>query len=99
MSQATPDSWDAVRSRVAAWIACREAVLDETAAAWVRFARAEGWSPSDVAALWDGLTEDLVRRYARPGPGAAATRARAVRGDVLAAMAALRERILGGLGP
>lgn len=95
MSHATPDSWDAARSRVTALLARRRTVLDETAAAWVRFARAQGWTRADLDALWEGLTEDVVRRYGRDRPG----EARAVRGDVLATMAELRERILEGLGP
>ena len=90
MSSAAPESWDTLRSRIATLIARREAVLVETARAWADFARAQGWSRSDVEALWDGLTEDLVRRYAATD---------AVRRDVLAAMAALRERILEGLAP
>jgi len=95
MSNAAPDSWDAVRSRVMALLARRRAVLDETAAAWVRFAHAQRWTRGDLDALWDGLTEDVVRRYGRDHSG----EARAIRGDVLATMAELRERILEGLGP
>ena len=90
MSNAGPDSWDAVRSRLTALLARREAVLDETATAWARFARQAGWTPSDLNALWEGLTEELVRRYARRDPGDPRT----VRGDVLATMAAIRDRIV-----
>ncbi len=90
VSHAGPDSWDAVRSRLTALLARREAVLDETAAAWARFARQAGWTPSDLDALWEGLTEELVRRYARRNPGDPGT----VRGDVLATMAAIRDRIV-----
>ncbi len=93
MSHAGPDSWDALRSRLTALLARREAVLDETAAAWARFARAAGWSRADLDALWEGLTEDLVRRYSRDRAKDAAT----VRGDVLATMAAIRDRIGKGL--
>jgi hypothetical protein len=94
-SGAMPDSWDAVRSRVTALLARRRSVLDETAAAWVGFARSQGWTRADLDALWDGLTEDVVWRYGRDNPG----EARVIRGDVLATMAELRERILGALGP
>ncbi len=94
MSHAAPDSWDAVRSRVTALLARREAVLVETAAAWARFARGQGWTRTDLDALWEGLTEDLVRRVGRARPG----EARAVRGDVLATMADIRERIARELG-
>ena len=94
MSPAAPESWDTIRSRVAALLVRREVVLDETAAAWVEFARAEGWSRSDVEALWEGLTEDLVRRYAHDR----ATHPDDVRRGVLAAMAALRARVLERLG-
>jgi len=87
MSQATPDSWEPLRARVATLLAHRNAVLDETAAAWAGFAREAGWTRGDVEALWDGLTEDLVRRYGKTG-------ADTTRADVLAAMAALRERVL-----
>ncbi len=89
MSNAGPDSWDAVRSRLTALLARRKAVLDETAAAWARFARQAGWTRGDLDALWEGLTEELVRRYARRDAGDAAT----ARGDVLATMAAIRDRI------
>lgn len=89
MSQAAPDSWDAVRSRVMALLARRAAVLDETASAWARFARAQGWTRADLDALWEGLTEDLVRRLTRDRPGDART----ARGDVLQTMADIRERI------
>src|SRR5262249_33115077 len=88
MSQAGPESWDALRSRLPALLTRREAVLDETAAAWARFARDAGWSRADLDALWEGLTEDVVRRYGREHPRDGA----AVRGDVLATMAAIRDR-------
>jgi hypothetical protein len=91
VSQATPESPEALRARVAALLLRRDAVLDETAAAWAGFARSAGWSPADLEALWDGLTEDLVRRYARaPVP-------EATRQDVVATMTALRARILARL--
>jgi hypothetical protein len=93
VSQAAPESWEPLRSRIAALLARRETVLEETAAAWARFAREAGWSRSDIEALWEGLTEDLVRRYARDREAAADV----VRQDVLAAMAALRARLLRGL--
>jgi len=89
MSQAGPDSWDALRSRLTALLTRRDAVLDETAAAWARFARDAGWSRTDLDALWEGLTEDVVRRYGRERAVDAAT----VRADVLATMAAIRDRI------
>jgi hypothetical protein len=90
MSEPAPESWDSVRSRLTTLLVRRAAVLDDTAAAWVRFARETGWRRADMAALWDGLTEDLVRRYTKTRPETAET----VRQDVLAAMNALRERIL-----
>jgi hypothetical protein len=93
----TPDSWEAVRSRVTALVARRSAVLDETAAAWARFARGQGWTPSDLDAFWEGLTEDVVRRYLRaPAPERADTKT--VREDLLATMAAIRDRIRKELG-
>ena len=89
MSHAGPDAWEPLRSRLSALLARREALLEETAAAWARFARAAGWSRTDFALLWEGLTEDLLRRYshdpAKDGP--------TVRGDVLATMTAIRDRI------
>lgn len=91
MSQAAPDSWDAVRARVTAAIARRDAAFAETATAWARFARAQGWSRDDLQALWDGLTEDVVRRYTREADPA---RSKLARQEVLAAMAGLRERVL-----
>ena len=92
MNAPAPDSWEATRTRVTALIARRAAVLDETAAAWTRFARGQGWTAGDLDAFWEGLTEDVVRRYLRaPAPGGAD--ARTVREDVLATMAALRDRI------
>ncbi len=87
---AGPDAWETIRSRVAALIARREAVLDETAVAWARFARRQGWTRSDVECLWEGLTEDLVRRYA------AATSAHTAE-DVVTTMAALRTKIVAAL--
>jgi hypothetical protein len=90
VSQADPDPWQATRARVAELLARREATFDDTAAAWTRFARDAGWRRADLEALWEGLTEDLVRRYARNGEAGRDT----VRADVLAAMAALRERVL-----
>jgi hypothetical protein len=95
MSQAAPDAWDAARARVAALIARRAAILDETAGDWARFARSAGWTAADLDALWDGLTEDLVRRYGHASHGDART----VRADVLATMTALRERIVRELSP
>jgi len=89
VSHAGPDSWDALRSRLSALLSRREALLDETAAEWARFARAAGWSRTDLAALWEGLTEDLLRRYRHDPAKDAAT----VRGDVLSTMAAIRDRI------
>ncbi len=89
----TPESWEARRSRVAALIASRDAVLDETAVAWVRFAREQGWSRGDLEGLWDGLTEDVVRRYVRDPAGHLAE----VRREVLGTMAALRARIVDSL--
>jgi hypothetical protein len=91
VSQATPDSWGALRARVTAAIARREAAFADTASAWARFARAQGWSRDDVEVLWDGLTEDVVRRYAREADPAQGPLARR---EVLAAMGALRERVL-----
>lgn len=90
VSNAGPDSWDAVRSRLATLLARREAVLADAAAAWTAFARSAGWTPGDVDALWEGLTEEALRRYAR-GTGEGA---RTARGDVLGAMAAIRDRIV-----
>lgn len=95
MSDAASDSWDGLRTRLTGLLARRAAVLDDTAAAWVRFAREAGWRRADVEALWDGLTEDLVRRFAKRRPEAAES----VRQDVLAAMAALRTRILTEVEP
>ena len=92
MSAPTPDAWEAVRSRVTALIARRPAVLDETAAAWARFARGQGWTRGDLDAFWEGLTEDVVRRYLR-APAPERADARTVREDVLATMAAIRDRI------
>jgi hypothetical protein len=90
VSNAGPDSWDAVRSRLTTLLARRETVLADTAAAWAAFARSAGWTRSDVDALWEGLTEEALRRYARgAGDGA-----RTARGDVLATMAAIRDRIV-----
>jgi hypothetical protein len=87
-SAAVPEPWEALRARLAGLLARREAVLEETATAWAGFARQSGWSPADVEALWEGLTEDLVRHYARrPGPETA-------RQDVVLIMGALRSRIL-----
>jgi hypothetical protein len=89
VSHAGPDSWDALRSRLSALLARREALLDETAAEWARFARDAGWSRADLAALWEGLTEDLLRRYGHDPAKDTAT----VRGDLLSTMAAIRDRI------
>jgi hypothetical protein len=74
---------------VLALLARRAAVLDETASAWAGFARAQGWTRGDLDALWEGLTEDLVRRLSRDRSGDART----VRGDVLQTMADIRARI------
>lgn len=90
---ASPDPFEAVRARLAALIAEREVLLEDAASAWVRFARARSWSRSDVECLWEGLTEDLLRRCARGHRGDA----RAARDAVLAVMAALRGRIVTGL--
>jgi hypothetical protein len=73
-------------------IARRTAVLEETAAAWARFARGQGWTRGDLDAFWEGLTEDVVRRTLRTAPPERAD-ARTVREDVLATMAAIRDRI------
>jgi len=89
----TPGPWEAIRSRVAGLVARRDAVLAETARAWVGFARRQGWSPEDVERLWEGLTEDLVRQVAR----ARTSETAGVRREVLAVMAGLRGRILDGL--
>lgn len=93
-----PAPWEALRSRVAALVAVRDAALEETVTAWTRFARGQGWSRADVEGFWEGLTEDVVRRYARAAPGPAGPVAD-VRRDALATMAALRARILDRLGP
>jgi hypothetical protein len=77
---------------VTALIARRTAVLEETAAAWARFARGQGWTRGDLDAFWEGLTEDVVRRTLRTAPPERAD-ARTVREDVLATMAAIRDRI------
>lgn len=90
---ATPDSWEPIRARLQALIAEREALLEDAAGAWARFARGRGWSRHDVECLWEGLTEDLVRRCARERADEAA----AAREAVLAVMATLRQRILAGL--
>lgn len=87
--------WEAVRERLAPLIARRDALLEETAEAWAAFARTQGWSASDVACLWEGLTEDLVRRCGRGRPGLPAP---AARREVVAVMLALRGRILARLG-
>ena len=92
MNAPAPDSWEATRSRVTALIARRAAVLDETAAAWARFARGQGWTAGDLDAFWEGVTEDVVRRLLR-APVPDGTDARTVREDVLATMTALRDRI------
>jgi hypothetical protein len=92
VSEARPEPWAALRARVAALLVRRDGVLEETAAAWAGFAREAGWSPADVEALWDGLTEDLVRRYARTSAPETA------RQDVVAIMSAIRTRILTRLG-
>jgi hypothetical protein len=85
-----PDAWDALRARLDALFASRDATLEDTARAWAGFARAQGWSRADVERLWEGLTEDVVRCYARaPGDRLAETQR-----EVLAVMAAVRERIL-----
>ena len=90
MSHAGPEPWDAVRARLCTLLARREAVVSDTAAAWAAFARGAGWTRADVEALWEGLTEETLRRYARrSGDGS-----RTARDDVLAAMAALRDRIV-----
>jgi hypothetical protein len=91
---ATPDPWEAARQRVAALLARRDAVLDETARAWTGFARQQGWTRGDVASLWEGLTEDLVRRVARERGGESPD---TVRRDVLGTMAVLRDRIVAEL--
>jgi hypothetical protein len=98
VSTPTPDAWDVARSRVTALIARRAAVLDETAAAWARFAHGQGWTRADLDALWEGLTEDVVRRYSRESPPPRAD-AKTVCEDVLATMAAIRDRILKELTP
>jgi hypothetical protein len=95
VSEPVPESWDSLRSRLATLLAHRAAVLDDTAAAWVHFARETGWRRADMEALWDGLTEDLVRRFTKNRPETAET----VRQDVLAAMGALRDRILTKVEP
>jgi hypothetical protein len=89
VSHAGPDAWDALRSRLSALLARREALLDETAAGWARFARNAGWSRTDLAALWEGLTEDLLRRYSHDPARDTAL----VRAAVVATMAAIRDRI------
>lgn len=91
----SPDPLEGFRARLATLIAEREALLEDAASAWARFARGRGFSRSDVECLWEGLTEDLLRRCARERGGDA----RAARDDVLAAMTALRGRVLAGLEP
>lgn len=88
------DPWEAARARVTTLLARRDAVLDETARAWAGFARAQGWTGGDIASLWEGLTEDLVRRIGHERGGQSPER---VRREVLATMAALRDRIVAGL--
>lgn len=85
--------WEAARGRVESLLAERDRVLAETAAAWVDFARRQGWSASDLTLLWEGLTETLVRRYAGAGAGAS----RGVRDEVVAVLAWLRARIVAEL--
>jgi hypothetical protein len=91
VTQPNPESWEPLRERLAAAVARRDAVFADTASAWARFARAQGWTRGDLETLWDGLTEDIVRRYAREGDPSARRRARR---EALAAMGALRRRIL-----
>ena len=85
--------WEAARDRVQALLAERDRVLAEAAGAWVDFARRQAWSASDLALLWEGLTEALVRRYAGAGAGAS----RGARDEVLAVLARLRARIVAEL--
>jgi len=92
-----PAPWEALRSRVTALAAARDAALEETATAWTRFARGQEWSRADVEGFWEGLTEDVVRRYARATPNPAGPVAD-LRRDVLVTMATLRRRILDRLG-
>ena len=85
--------WDAAGDRVRTLLTQRDRMLAETTAAWVDFAQREGWSASDLALLWEGLTEALVRRYA----GAEAGASRGARDEVLGVLARLRARIVAEL--
>jgi len=86
------DRWEELRGRVARLVACREARLEEAALAWTDFLRRQGWSRGDVDLLWEGLTEELLRRLHRQRPTDPE-----LRRQVLAVMAAVRTRVLAGL--
>lgn len=87
------DRWEGLRARVARLVAGREARIEEVAEAWTEFLRRQGWSRGDVDLLWEGLTEELLRRLHRQPevncPG--------LRREVLAVMAAVRTRVLASL--
>lgn len=86
------DRWEELRARVARLVACREARLEEAALAWTEFLRRQGWSREDVDLLWEGLTEELLRRLHRQRPANPE-----LRRQVLAVMAAVRTRVWAGL--
>lgn len=87
------ERWESLRSRAAALLAERDRRVAETAREWARFAQARGLTRADVECLWEGLTEELLRRCARRRGVPAAI----LRREVLTTMGSLRARVLDGL--
>lgn len=87
------DRWEELRAHVARLVARREASLEEAALAWTEFLRRQGWSRGDVDLLWEGLTEELLRRLHRQRDAVRPE----LRREVLGVMAAVRTRVLAAL--
>lgn len=90
---AAADPFDVLRAQVAARLRERDAAIEAAAVAWASYVRRQGWSRGDLEHLWEGLSEELVRRVGR----ARGADRSAVGGEVLAVLATVRAQIVARL--
>jgi hypothetical protein len=69
----------------------RDRLVHELAREWSAALRGQGFSPRDLDALWEGLTEEAVRRLLRSPSGAVG--AEAIRREANEVIARVKERV------
>jgi len=69
----------------------RDRLVQELANEWSAALRGRGFSPKDLDALWEGLTEDAVRRLL--GSSSGAVGAEAIRREAIEVIARVKERV------